>query len=160
MGRNVAEVWRVLPEFPKYEITDDGDVRNRESKRRINESQNGRTGAWSYCLRREDGTTTHRAYEGLIYSAWPELKPAEEAPKEPVRKPRRYASRGGWKEIPGYSRYQFHAEGIVRYKVGKRFRPLHDGYVILFSDARKKEQVSIAWLMEKIFPELIEKEAA
>lgn len=156
MSNNVE--WRTLPEFPKYEITDDGDIRNRNTRKRINETQNGHTGAWSYCLRREDGTTTHRAYEGLIYSAWPELEPAPEKPAEPKKKPRRYSSRGGWKDIPGYSRYQFHADGIVRYKVGKGFRPNHGGYFILFSDGRKKTQVTLKWLMGEIFPELLVRE--
>lgn len=118
--------WRVLPEFPKYEITDEGDVRNRETKKKLNESENKKTGAWSYCLRYNNGKTTHRHYEGLIYSAWPELKPAvaEQSPR--VKSTRSYAKRGLWEDIPDYPRYQLHPDGIVRYKVSKRFRKTED----------------------------------
>lgn len=112
--------WRVLPEFPKYEITDDGDVRNRETKKKLNEIQNKRTGAWSYCLRYANGKNTHRAYEGLIHSAWPELAPAKK--EKPVKKVRPYGQGVGWTDIPDFPKYQVHPDGKVRYKAARRFR--------------------------------------
>jgi hypothetical protein len=114
--------WRTLPEFPKYEITDDGDVRNRETRKMLNETQNKRTGAWSYCLRFNNGKNTHRSCWSLIYSAWPELKPAEPEKPEPVASTRSYVKRGLWTVIPDYPTYQLHPDGIVRYTVSKRFR--------------------------------------
>jgi hypothetical protein len=95
----MSEEWRRLPEFPKYEITSDGDIRNRETRKVINETQNQKTGAWSYCLWRNDGTSTHRAYEGLLYSAWPELNPGPE-----------------WVVIPGYPTHVINRKGEVKNK--------------------------------------------
>lgn len=66
--------WRVLPEFPNYEITDDGDVRTIKTGRILQESQNKETGSWFYSLRREDKSSTQRHFWGLIYSAYPELE--------------------------------------------------------------------------------------
>lgn len=65
--------WRTLPEFPDYQITSDGDVRNRWTRKPLKESQNKRTGAWHYTLWR-NGKKTSRNFWGLIYSAYPELK--------------------------------------------------------------------------------------
>jgi NUMOD4 motif. len=125
--------WRTLPEFPKYEITSDGDVRNRESKKQLNEIENKKTGAWSYSLRRADGFSTCRHYEGLIYSAWPELKPAPKpkvvAPKKPKRAPRRKADE--WRDIPGFPRYQISKDGILRYKSNKQLIKPKEGKVTL-----------------------------
>lgn len=112
--------WRVLPEFPKYEITDDGDVRNRDTRKLLNETQNKRTGVWSYSLRRNDGTNTHRGCWSLIYSAFPELKPVKEP--EPVKSTRSYSKRNQWADIPDFPRYEIHPDGKVRYRVSKRFR--------------------------------------
>jgi hypothetical protein len=125
--------WRTLPEFPKYEITSDGDVRNKWTKKIIKESLNKNTGAYAYSLRRADGTTTCRNFWGLIYSAWPELKP-EEPPVEPKperkkRAPRR--KKDEWHDIPGFPRYQISKDGILRYKSNKALIKPNEGKVTL-----------------------------
>jgi hypothetical protein len=113
----MSEEWRRLPEFPKYEITSEGDVRNWWTKKKLNEIENKKTGAFHYSLRREDGSHTCRNYEGLIYSAWPELKPM------PVEKTVSLARPYGvWTDIPGFPKYQVHPDGRVRYKASRRMR--------------------------------------
>jgi hypothetical protein len=89
--------WRVLPEFPKYEITEEGDVRNRLTKKKLNEIENKRSGAFSYCLWIDDKRSTHRHYEGLIYSAFPDLEPEPE-----------------WKPIPEFPQYAMNKKGLVK----------------------------------------------
>ncbi len=124
--------WRTLPEFPKYEITSDGDVRNRETWKQLNEIENKKTGAYSYSLRRNDGSSTCRHYEGLIYSAWPELKPAPKTVKPKVkvkRAPRRKMD--DWRDIPGFPRYQISKDGILRYKSNKQLIKPKEGRVTL-----------------------------
>jgi len=103
--------WRVLPEFPKYEVTEDGDVRNRETKEILTETENQKTGAYAYSLRRANGKHTTRHYQGLIYSAFPELEPPKPEPK--VK--RVVSKKGDWKIIPDFPRYQVHKDGRVRY---------------------------------------------
>jgi hypothetical protein len=144
--------WRTLPEFPDYQITEDGDVRNKWSFETVNETQNKNTGAWSYPLRRANGKSTHRAYWGLIYSAFPELKP-EEAPK-PKKSTRSYSKRNQWRDIPDFPRYQIHPDGIVRYKVSKRFRKSntdHVEYVLLRNDEGEHRR-TINGLLNEVFP--------
>jgi hypothetical protein len=74
-GRTLTE-WRTIPEFPKYEITPDGDVRHWRTERLLSEWQNQTTGAWSYSLRKDmsDGTVRkcNRNYRTLVASAYPE----------------------------------------------------------------------------------------
>ncbi len=150
--------WRTLPEFPDYEITSDGCVRNKWSHRKLNETQNKNTGAWSYSLRRRDKSSTQRAFWGLIYSAWPELKPAVE-PKPPVRN---YSRRGQWVDMPGFPTYQAHPDGLVRYKASRRLREIHyqggEKYVKLFDDHGKRRRRMIDEIMTELF--LIVDEAA
>ena len=70
-GRDLFRVeWRTIPGFRKYQITRDGDVRNRVTRRILTEYQNQRTGAYSYTLWRDDGTKTSRNYTGLVKAAW------------------------------------------------------------------------------------------
>lgn len=155
--------WRTLPEFPDYQITDDGDVRNKHSHETVNETQNKNTGAWSYPLRRANGRSTHRAVWGLIYSAYPELKP-EEKPKE-EKSTRSYVKRNQWKDIPDFPTYQLHPDGIVRYKASKRFRKaLKDvtdklDYVMLINDSGTHRR-TIKRLLSEVFPAAKEEEAA
>lgn len=87
--------WRVLPEFPKYEITEDGDVRNRETGKPLQEYHNKKTGVYSYCLRIDGNSSTNRGFWGLVHSAWPELN-------------------SGWKDIPDFPGYQVNKKGDVR----------------------------------------------
>ena len=72
-GRDLSEsVWRTIPGFPAYQITPDGDVRNRRTRRLLRESENPTTGAWSYTLWRPDGAKTSRNYASLLRDAYPE----------------------------------------------------------------------------------------
>jgi hypothetical protein len=129
--------WRTLPEFPKYEITSDGDVRNKWTKKKLKEIENKRTGAWHYSLRKEDGRSTCRNFWGLVYSAYPELEPAQPV-EEPKVVHRIYARRGKYVEIPGYPKYEIHPDGKVRYSKTRRPRPTEQingvEYVALFND--------------------------
>lgn len=147
--------WRTLPEFPTYEITEDGDVRNKGSKRKLKEVQNKKTGAWSYSLRKEDGRSTCRNFWGLIYSAWPEAKPEEE-PKEPKPVSRYYATRGQWVDIPDFPRYQAHPAGHVRYKQSRKRREIHmqagEPYVKLIDQYGRHKRYIINELMSDLFP--------
>lgn len=72
-GRDLtAAEWRTIPGFPAYEITPDGDIRNRQTGRLLRESENHKTGAWSYTLWRTNGTKTSRNYASLVRDAWGE----------------------------------------------------------------------------------------
>jgi len=74
-GRALTE-WRTIPGLPKYEITPDGDVRNRDNGKLLTEWQNKTTRAWSYSLRQDlpDGTVRkcNRNYRTLVAAAYPE----------------------------------------------------------------------------------------
>lgn len=71
-----ADEWRTIPGFPKYEITPDGDVRNRRTGRPVKEHRRETNGAYSYSLWRDDGTKTSRNYASLLADAYPEEAPA------------------------------------------------------------------------------------
>lgn len=97
MSDNVE--WRKIPGFPKYEITIEGDVRNRDSRVVLKEIENKNTGAYSYCLHIGWGNnTTHRNFWGLVYAAYPELL-------------------ADWRDIPGFPKYMTNRAGEV---MGKR----------------------------------------
>ena len=75
-GRDLStSEWRTIPGFPAYQITPDGDVRNRRLGRLLRESQNPTTGAYSYTLWRPDGTKTSRNYRTLLNAAYPKDTP-------------------------------------------------------------------------------------
>lgn len=172
-GRNLNDVeWRVVPEFPMYEVTSDGDLRNRDNKKLLNESENKRTGAYSYSIRKrlKDGSykSTSRSYQSLVWDAFPELKPA---PKEKPAPKNHYSKRGGWRVIPGYSKYQYHTEGAVRYVKGlRRIKPqineAGEKCWRLFNEDGVPNQhskpiiVTDSQLMGITFPENVQKEAA
>lgn len=68
-GRDLAnEEWRVIPEFPNYEITKDGDVRNRTTGVLLRETC--ANGGWFYSLWNE-GRKASRGTRKLTRSAWP-----------------------------------------------------------------------------------------
>lgn len=72
-GRDITDaVWRTIPGFRKYQITPDGDVRNRRTGRLLNEWHNPATDKWAYTLFRDDGTHTSRNYASLVTDAYPE----------------------------------------------------------------------------------------
>lgn len=139
MSDNVE--WRPLPGFPKYEITEDGEVRNRDSKVVLKEIENKNTGAYSYCLHIGWGNvTTHRNYQGLIYSAYPELL-------------------CDWRDIPGVEGYMFNREGEV---MGKRNwevlqKPARSNYILRKGGKRvrwhinmlSEEELAVIWNDEK-----------
>jgi hypothetical protein len=158
----MSEEWRTLPEFPKYEITEDGDVRNKWTKKKLKEIENKRTGAYSYSLRKEDGTNTCRNFWGLVYSAYPEL-----APKKTMKvlSTRSYSKRGLWVDIPGYPTYQAHPDGHVRYKVGLRKRKMqHDStgapYFLLFNEDGESSRIKLRKILRMCFSEQAEQNIA
>ena len=74
-GRDLTTAeWRTIPGFRKYQITRDGDIRNRRTGRILAESENPNTGAYSYTLWRDGGGKTSRNYLSLIRAAYPEDK--------------------------------------------------------------------------------------
>jgi hypothetical protein len=95
-GRPLSrEAWRVIPEFPKYEMTKDGDIRNRDTWTVLQESENKTTGAWYYSLWKDGHKHAFaRAYQPLLYSTWPELL-------------------DGWFPIPGFPGYLVTKSGTV-----------------------------------------------
>lgn len=145
MRKSVSEEWRVVPEFPKYQITSDGDLRNGETLKRINESLNKKTGVYSYPIRRDDGSSTHRSYWSLIYQAFPELKPKDEGPE--------------WRDIPEFEGYQMHPDGRVRrHKKDRRHFKIkqwgdHYGAFYVFRIDGEKYRRSLEYLMKMVFPE-------
>lgn len=151
----MSEEWRTLPEFPKYEITSDGDVRNRETKKVLKELQNPVSKAWAYSLRRNDGRATMRNFWTLVYSAWPELMPEDEKQKVKLL-PRPYAERGRWVEILGFPNYEAHPEGHVRYKkTRKRRKMLHnkrgEPYYALFNEFGDRSDVKVQSILDRCF---------
>jgi hypothetical protein len=74
-GRTLT-TWRTIPGFPKYQITPDGDVRNRDNGKLLSEWQNKTTGSYAYSLRKDmpDGTVRkcNRNYRTLVAAAYPE----------------------------------------------------------------------------------------
>ena len=72
-GRDLSsEPWRTIPGLTKYQITQDGDVRNTRTGKLLKESQNPTTGAYSYTLWRDGGGKTSRTYQSLVKDAWEE----------------------------------------------------------------------------------------
>lgn len=70
-GRDLSrEEWRVIPGFTRYEITKDGDIRNRTTRRLLTEHENPKTGAWYYSLIKDAGGNTCRNYQTLLTAAW------------------------------------------------------------------------------------------
>lgn len=121
-GDNLA--WRILPEFPKYEITSDGDIRNRLSGKQIFEHYNKKTGVWVYALHRgagRSGTKTSRSMWGLIYSAFPELLVE-------------------WKPIPDFPLYMTHPDGrVMGISQHREIKPReHDGQYRLSHESGRR----------------------
>lgn len=107
-GRDLTkEEWRVIPEFPKYEVTSDGDVRHKETHMLLAE-QVGPRGGHFYTLWGKDNKSYSRGFWGLIYSAFPEIRPVEE-----------------WWVIPDHPQYQINKEGVVRVRKSQRLMKIH-----------------------------------
>jgi hypothetical protein len=115
-----AKEWRVIPEFPKYRITIDGDLRNRTTGKVLKLVHNEKTNAYFHSLWKlmDDGTNKSfkRSCKSLVLDAFPELRPD---PKEKVEK-RRYIKREGWVNIPGFPTYQMHRHGAIRWAISRR----------------------------------------
>ncbi|AXH44618.1 HNH endonuclease [Arthrobacter phage MediumFry] len=150
--------FRRIPEFQKYEIAEDGEVRNWWSKKPIAYRQNSHTGAWAYSLRTDTGGQTQRSKESLLRNAYPENFPPP-TERQVIHQTRTYARRGSYVEIPGYPKYQIHPDGKVRYSKTRRPRPTEwNGaieYVILFNDGGSVKR-KIKDLIKEIFPEMEE----
>lgn len=98
-GRDLSrEEWRRIPGFPVYEITEDGDVRNRRSGRIIQEIENKTTGAYFYSVRDKEGKARNRSYQSLVKLAFGEAERPEE----------------DWKIVPDFPAYQVTRDGEVR----------------------------------------------
>lgn len=153
--------WRTLPEFPDYQVTEEGDVRNKWTHQMLSEVHNKKTGAYSYSLRREDGRSTCRNFWGLVVSAFPELK-IEKEPVEPKVPSRIYARRGQYKTLADYPKYQIHPDGKIRYIHTRRPRPtiMEDGveYVWLFNDEGSVKR-RVSEVLAETFPETQEEAA-
>jgi hypothetical protein len=160
-GRNLAkEEWRVIPEFPKYEITSDGDVRNRETWHVLSEIQNKGTGAYFYCLWTEDGKTCSRNFQNLVYAAYPELRPP---PKVKPVSTKKY-EKNIWRTIPDFQKYQMHPDGRVRNRSNQVVLKLREepykrsglmGYLIRGAAGKPQEFVTVDELMARTFPEAV-----
>lgn len=158
-GRNLSkEEWRIIPEFPKYKITSDGDVKNRRTGHILTETDNGR-GGYFYSLSKEMPSGAHkefkRAFQGLVWDAFPELKPASKVKPEGPK--RSYIKRGEWRQVPGYPNIEAHQDGAVRYATGRRrIKPLVDEagteYVVLRNKGARKW--AIGKVLSVTFPEL------
>lgn len=163
-GRDLSEEeWRTIPDFPKYQITSDGDLRHGTSHRILKESSNS-DGVYYYTLFKdsarswESPTSFKRVYTKLLYNAWPELAPPKTEPK-PRHKgksnsTRSYSRRGLWQDIPDFPRYQLHPDGVVRYTVSKKFRKSHKDnveYVVLHNESGKHRR-TITGLLTEVFP--------
>lgn len=73
-GRDITHAgWRTIPTFPKYEMTVDGDIRNRQTHKLLTETENNR-GAWYYSLWGNDGKCYKRAYGPLHKLTFPEFQ--------------------------------------------------------------------------------------
>ena len=94
VSEEVDEAWRTIPGFTKYEITEQGDVRNFLTGKLLPEHQNKKTKVWYYSLHGDGGKKSSRSSWSLIYLAWPEL----------LRE---------WAAIPGYPNYLVHPDGRV-----------------------------------------------
>lgn len=119
-GRDLSnEEWRRIPEFPKYKITRDGDIRNWSTGRLLTEIERP-DGLCYYSLIKEmpggKKKSFNRTYLPLVYSAFPEEAPE----KPPVPEKRHYLARGQWQVVPGFPQAEVHPEGIVRYIKSKR----------------------------------------
>lgn len=158
-GRNLTrEEWRIIPEFPRYQITSDGDVRRRENFRILTESCSS-AGSYYYTLYKvtsrigAPAKAFRRTYTKLLYSAWPELAPAKAETKS--ESTRSYSKRGMWEDIPDFPRYQIHPDGLIRYTVSRKFRKIHKDdsaeYVVLINETGEHRR-TIKGLLTEVFP--------
>jgi len=60
--------WQVVPDFPNYEVTREGILRNAKTKRVRTPNYNGT----SYHTLLKDGKNTSRTPQGLVANAYPD----------------------------------------------------------------------------------------
>jgi hypothetical protein len=162
-GRDLSkEEWRVIPSFPSYEITSDGDVRNIRTWELLNEVEY--RGRYIYNLSRKNDKGQwqghKRGFQGLIWDAFPELKPKREPKPEPGRKAgeekRSYIRYGEWRELPGYHKIEVHETGAVR-RHGRRFKFERDENGNEFVNLTSNTYGFVKWLIPNlvayVFPE-------
>lgn len=65
--------WRVIPDFPKYEITFDGEIRTVDQKADISLRQSGEESDLTVSLYREGGVV-EKEVNSLILNAFPEFR--------------------------------------------------------------------------------------
>jgi len=130
--------WKVIPSFPDYEMSLDGDIREVDPKGTWVDQYMGRAHfeeeKHPRVRLRRDGLPIANSVEELLYETYPHLKPKAEDP-EPVkvvkvvkprrvrkRRPKRNAGRATpyvddlgpeWASIPGFMRYKINREGQV-----------------------------------------------
>lgn len=155
-GRDLSnEEWRRIPEFPKYLITKDGDIRNIRSGKLLQEIERP-DGVCYYSLWKTDRSGKSKAYnrnfQNLVYSAFPEEAP--EIPPTPEKRP--YIKRGLWKVVPGFPNFEVHPEHVVRYITSRRrVKPVDDidgvPHVILRNEEGFTQPWRISRLVEEVF---------
>lgn len=70
---NDEKEWRVIPDFPKYEITFDGEIRTIAHKAEMTFRPSGKDSGMTVSLYREGGLV-EKDIVSLIYSAFPEFR--------------------------------------------------------------------------------------
>lgn len=157
-----AKEWRVIPEFPDYAITKDGDVRNRNTGKLLKKAENKR-GAVFYTLWRTKADHTRgsssRSPNTLIWDAFPELKPSLKGNRVMANYTKRtYITGGEWRDIPGYPKVEANFKGAVRYKISRKRVPTDVDsrgveYVNLRSETNGETRWQMSNLMALVFPE-------
>ena len=127
-GRDLRnEEWRKIPGYSRYRITQVGDIRNVRTGRLLAETEDKKTGAWSYTLYADNGKTTHRKWEGLVELAFPELDPE-------------------WKDVEGWPGYQMNHEGKIRGTRLKNILPVTGANTVTMRKDKKRYTVAIETL--------------
>jgi hypothetical protein len=132
-GRDLSkEEWRKIPGFRRYLITKDGDVKNVNSGKLLTERETN-AGSWAYCVWTDEDKSTYRAWQSLVWLAFPELKP------EPI-----------WKPVVGFEHYVVSKDGKVMKKKSRHVLHERDGKVRLKAEGvthrfTPQELVKEAW---------------
>jgi len=154
-GRDLSkEEWRTIPGFTNYQITSDGDIRNRYTFYVLSEMMS-RSGSFYYTIKGDDGKVKSRDYTGFLYLAYPELKPPPRR-KDKVEPKRRYKPKGLWFDIPESPQHQINKEGVVRNRSSQGIIKVHydasEPYVKI-GEVSQKRRYSISYLLGVVFPE-------
>lgn len=130
-GRNVSkETWVTIRDFPMYEVTIGGDVRNEETHEVLSEVV-GTAGNTYYVLWR-NGKSYSRSWKNLVYPNFPELHE-------------------GWKTIPEYPLYQITAAGEVRSKKRWEILPIESGNAVRVRHNGKRIRIHVDVVVAELF---------